>query len=112
MDNVLHHINLCQLSVVSVAPLFYLIIIDSAYTVGFTVGCQFVDMDTTFLDQVENFVQGILKPDNLVVKCINGQPIRADAIIKLLEDNTERLESGNLPAQDSMTEVYRPILVF
>ena len=63
-------------------------------------------IDEDFINYVQLLVPSICAPDKLIVKKINGQPVRMDQFIKYLQAYVGIFSSGELPKPKTVLEVY------
>lgn len=54
-------------------------------------------VDQTYLNHIKEFVPEILRPENLAVKKINGQQMRANEFIESLQFYTNGLKENTVP---------------
>lgn len=66
---------------------------------------QLGDIDPEFLKQVESLVLALMKPDNLKVKLLNGQPVIASEFVQLFEKYFKLLNDKDTPNIRAIHEV-------
>ena len=57
-----------------------------------------------FVEQLKTLVDSVLSPDNLVIKTINGEPLRAEEFYSCILQYVEMYKSGDVPEAQSIYE--------
>ena len=63
---------------------------------------RLVDIDPSFVKQLEDFVPHVLSPSNLTIKSINGQPVTCSELMEYFRAYMKIFQSDELPQPVSM----------